>query len=53
MNAILAMDGYGAFVWPAYALTLASIAGLIVLTIARRRRAEARLQRLEREESGL
>lgn len=44
------MDGYAAFVWPAYALTFAGAAGLIVLAVLRRRAAEARLKRLEASE---
>lgn len=51
MSAFFAMDGYAAFVWPAYALTFAGVAGLIALAIARRRRAEARLKQLEAAEA--
>jgi heme exporter protein CcmD len=50
MSAYFAMDGYAAFVWPAYALTFVGVGGLIGLAIKRRRDAEARLKRLEAEE---
>jgi heme exporter protein D len=46
MDAFLAMGGYAAYVWPAYALTAAVLAGLAV---ASRRRLEA----LERELAAL
>lgn len=52
MSDFFAMDGYAAFVWPAYALTFAGIAGLVVLAIKRRKDAESRLKRLEAEEAG-
>jgi heme exporter protein CcmD len=51
MSAFFAMDGYAAFVWPAYALTFAGVAGLIGLAITRRKQAEARLKHLEAEEA--
>ena len=52
MSAFFAMDGYAAFVWPAYALTLVGVAGLIGLAVKRRKAAEARLKRLEAKEAG-
>jgi len=52
MSAFLAMDGYAAFVWPAYGLTAAGVAGLIMLALKRRKDAEARLKRLEADEAG-
>lgn len=52
MSAFFAMDGYAAFVWPAYALTFIGVAGLIVLAVKRRKNAETRLKRLEAEEGG-
>ncbi|XBQ17324.1 MAG: heme exporter protein CcmD [Oceanicaulis sp.] len=51
MSAFFAMDGYAAFVWSSYGLTLLGIGGLVALTIAARRRARARLDRLERLEA--
>lgn len=47
MSAFFAMDGYAAFVWPAYALTFAGVGGLVVWTVAARRAAAARLARLQ------
>lgn len=52
MSAFFAMDGYAAFVWPAYALTFLGVAGLIGLALKRRKDAEARLKRLEALEAG-
>ncbi len=43
----LAMGGYAAFVWPAYAASFVGLAGAVVLTLAAWRRARARLARLE------
>jgi len=50
VSAFLAMDGYAAFVWPAYALTLAGVGGLIAWTVSARRAAAARLARLQAQE---
>jgi len=47
VSAFLAMDGYAAFVWPAYGLTLLGVGGLVVWTIKARRDASARLARLQ------
>ncbi|MGX6646348.1 heme exporter protein CcmD [Maricaulaceae bacterium MS644] len=47
MSAYLAMDGYGAFVWPAYGLTLLGVGGLVFWTLQARRAASARLARLQ------
>jgi heme exporter protein CcmD len=41
------MDGYGAFVWPAYGLTLLGVGGLVLWTLQARRAAAARLARLQ------
>lgn len=41
MSAFWSMGGYGAFVWPAYGLTVMAIGGLIVMSL----RARARLRR--------
>lgn len=51
MSAFFAMDGYAAFVWPAYALTFGAVAGLVGLAVLRRKAAEDRLKRLEAEGS--
>ncbi|MEQ8406586.1 MAG: heme exporter protein CcmD [Oceanicaulis sp.] len=47
MSAFFAMDGYAAFVWPAYALTLLGVGGLVLWTVRARRAAAARLARLQ------
>lgn len=49
MTDFLAMGGYAAFVWPAYALSAIAIAAMIVLTIRAYDRAKARLAAIERE----
>jgi heme exporter protein D len=41
------MGGYGAFVWPAYALVAALLVWLLVSRIGRLKRREAELARLE------
>ena len=51
MSGFFAMDGYAAFVWPAYALTFLGVGGLIALAVKRRKDAEARLRRLEADEA--
>lgn len=45
----LAMGGYWPFVWPAWSLSIATLAGLYWLSRARTRRAERALARLGRE----
>ena len=50
MSEWLAMDGYAAFVWPSYALTLLAVGGLLVATIQRRRATAKRLAELEAQE---
>jgi heme exporter protein D len=47
VSAFFAMDGYAAFVWPAYALTLLGVGGLVAWTVQARRAASARLARLQ------
>jgi heme exporter protein D len=51
MSEWLAMDGYAAFVWPSYALTLLAVGGLLTATILRRRASARRLAELEAEEA--
>lgn len=47
MSDFFAMDGYAAFVWASYALTLIGVGGLVVWTVRARRAAAARLARLQ------
>ena len=46
MSAFLSMGGYWPFVWPAWGLAVANLAGLYVLSRARMRRAERLLESL-------
>ena len=43
------MGGYGAFVWPAYALVAALLVWLLVHRIGRLKRREGELDRLEQQ----
>jgi heme exporter protein D len=43
----LAMGGYAAYVWPAYALTLLVLGGLLAWSRGAYRRAQRELQRLQ------
>jgi len=43
----LAMSGYAAFIWPAYAVSAIAIGGIVWATIRDYRRAKRRLQQLE------
>jgi len=47
MSAVLAMGGYGAFVWPAYGVSIVLLGAAIVLTWRAYARARARLAALE------
>ena len=49
MSHFLAMGGYGAYVWPAYGVSLLGIACAIGLTLRAYARAKAVLARIERE----
>jgi heme exporter protein CcmD len=49
MTHFLAMGGYAAFVWPAYAISLGGIAAAVVLTLRAYGRAKDLLAKLERE----
>lgn len=51
MSEFLAMGGYAAFVWPAWGISAAALAGLVVFALAERRIAAERLRRLERDEA--
>ena len=48
MSGLLAMGGYAAFVWPAYAVSIIGLGGLIVWTLASYARAKKRAQLLDR-----
>jgi heme exporter protein CcmD len=48
MSAVFAMGGYGAFVWPAYGVSVVLLGAAIVLTWRGYARARARLAALER-----
>lgn len=47
MSEYFAMGGYAAYVWPAYAVTLAMLIGTLVATLAGLRRREAMVKALE------
>lgn len=49
MQAFLAMGGYGAFVWSAYAITALVMVGLAVLSVRQARRRTSELARLRAE----
>jgi heme exporter protein D len=46
MSDFLSMGGYGAYVWPSFALTAIILVGLLVQTLAERRRNLRRLDQL-------
>ncbi|WP_413206575.1 heme exporter protein CcmD [Rhodospirillum sp. A1_3_36] len=46
MSDFLSMGGYGAYVWPSFALTAFILVGLLVQTLAERRRNLRRLEQL-------
>jgi heme exporter protein D len=46
----LAMDGYAAYVWPAYGLAVAIIGGLALASILSARAARRELQRLQQDQ---
>ena len=52
LQTFLAMGGYGAFVWPAYGLTLLIMAGLAVASLRRLRRARRELERMRDRAAG-
>jgi heme exporter protein D len=47
MSEILNMGGYGAFIWPAYGITVVVLGGMIIWAVAGWNRAKARLAALE------
>ncbi|HEY2445880.1 MAG TPA: heme exporter protein CcmD [Rhizomicrobium sp.] len=50
MTKFFAMGGYAGYVWPAYAISLAGLAGALVLTLRAYGRAKALFARLEDKE---
>jgi len=46
VQTFLAMGGYGAFVWPAFALTAVVLIGMLVTTLRRLRALQGELDRL-------
>ena len=46
MSGFLAMGGYAAFVWPAYAVSVLGLGGMIAWTVVSYTRAKARAQEL-------
>jgi len=48
MSELLDMGGYGAFIWPAYGITVLALGGVIVWAVAGWKRAKARLDVLEK-----
>lgn len=51
MSEFLTMGGYAAFVWPAWGLSAAALAGLVVSALLERRAAAERLRQLEEDEA--
>lgn len=51
MTGFFAMGGYAAFVWPAWGISAAALAGLVVFALLERRAARERLRRLEDDEA--
>ena len=48
IRTFLEMGGYAAFVWPAFAVTFAVLAGMLIVTLRTLRRREAALAALRR-----
>ena len=49
LSDFLAMGGYAAYVWPAYGVTLAVLAGLLLWCLGEYRRRQRELERLQRD----
>ncbi len=49
MNGFLDMGGYGAFVWPSYALSAVVLAGILIVSLRQRRANRDALERLKSE----
>ena len=52
MSEFFAMGGYAFFVWSAWGLSAAVLAGLAAIAVIERRKAEQRLRTLQEEEAG-
>ncbi len=50
MSDFLSMGGYGAFVWPAYAVSAVTLIGLSAFILRRARSARRRLDDLEKRD---
>jgi heme exporter protein D len=48
MSGLIAMGGYGAYIWPAYGISALLIGGLVLVTLRAHARAKARLAALEK-----
>ena len=48
MADLISLDGYGAYVWPAYAVSAVTLAGLAIHIVLRVRRARRRLAELDK-----
>lgn len=51
MMHFLAMGGYAAFVWPAYAVTFAGLGGAVAVTLRAYLRAKSTFEKLEADDS--
>lgn len=51
IRTFLEMGGYAAFVWPAFAVTFAVLAGMLIVTLRTLRRREAALAALQRHDA--
>jgi heme exporter protein D len=51
MSEFLSMGGYAVWVWSAWGLSAAALAGLVVVALIERRAATERLRRLENDEA--
>ena len=49
MNSFLAMGGYGAFIWPAYGVSLVALIGIVWQSWAAWRAAKKKLDALEQD----
>jgi heme exporter protein D len=47
MAEFFAMGGYGAYIWPAYGISLVVLAAAAIWTLAAQRRVQRRLSQLE------
>lgn len=47
LGTFLGMQGYGIYIWPAYAVAFAGIAGIVLFSLRRRKKLQAELANLE------